>query len=225
MLDFVHEAKQRRARLYGIKPNIVPINLVRPVKPVEPVNVAPVGVAQAAPVAAPPKHYTGSEQLPPMISEGHKRYLRKVREERAQKARERAALREAELQRKLERLNMDAERRALVEKYQKMREGEERDYLWINEVMRGVPTAPQKVINIIKETLEKYQATWELLVGPTRWQSIVNARQELAFRIVTEIGWSLPRTAKLIKRDHTTVLYAVRKLQQNNSLQGVASSN
>jgi chromosomal replication initiation ATPase DnaA len=42
------------------------------------------------------------------------------------------------------------------------------------------------------------------------------ARQELMFRAVIRRGLTLPRTARLLKRDHTTVLYGVQKLRGVN---------
>ena len=47
-----------------------------------------------------------------------------------------------------------------------------------------------------------------------RTKYVVAARNELAHRLVRELGWSLPRTGEFIGRDHSTILHAVRQHEE-----------
>jgi chromosomal replication initiation ATPase DnaA len=65
---------------------------------------------------------------------------------------------------------------------------------------------------ILKEVAEKYEVTVQDLKGPCRRLKYALPRHEAAYRIVKELGFSLPKTGRVLgKRDHTTILNSVRK--------------
>jgi len=65
---------------------------------------------------------------------------------------------------------------------------------------------------ILKEVAEKYEITVQDLKGPCRKLKYALPRHEAAYRIVKELGFSLPKTGRVLgKRDHTTILNSVRK--------------
>lgn len=56
----------------------------------------------------------------------------------------------------------------------------------------------------------------ELMRGPSRAAPIVAARW-MAIAALRARGWSLPRIGRELNRDHTTVLYALRRMGQANA--------
>lgn len=50
-----------------------------------------------------------------------------------------------------------------------------------------------------------------LLTSKRRNKNIVYPRQEAQALIVTQLGWSLPRVARMFGQDHTTVLHGIRR--------------
>ena len=72
-----------------------------------------------------------------------------------------------------------------------------------------VPVTPAQVI--IQEICEKHGLTKTELLGPRRAIPIVKARHEAMYRMSKETPMSLPAIGMRMGRDHTTVIYGVRK--------------
>jgi hypothetical protein len=72
---------------------------------------------------------------------------------------------------------------------------------------------PMNAAEHIKDLCETYRVKKADLLGPSKRRIWVNIRQELYFRLVVLRGLSMPQAGRRIgKRDHTTVLYGLRKL-------------
>lgn len=57
---------------------------------------------------------------------------------------------------------------------------------------------------------------WADIIRDDRHKEFVLARREI-YHALRELGWSYPLIAKLCKRDHTSVLYAIQKWAQHLS--------
>ena len=66
--------------------------------------------------------------------------------------------------------------------------------------------------SIIAEVAKAHQLTPAILVGRSRTVRVSAARHEAAFRIVMELGYSYPKTGRMLGgRDHTTILNSIQK--------------
>jgi hypothetical protein len=82
----------------------------------------------------------------------------------------------------------------------------------IIEVILSEPIPITSTQQILKEVAEKHGITIQDLKGPCRRLKYALPRHEAAYRIVKELGFSLPKTGRVLgKRDHTTILNSVRK--------------
>jgi chromosomal replication initiation ATPase DnaA len=71
---------------------------------------------------------------------------------------------------------------------------------------------------ILKEVAEKYEITVKDLKGHCRKYKYSLPRHEAAYRIHKELGFSLPKTGRVLgNRDHTTILNSVRKYEKMKS--------
>ena len=69
---------------------------------------------------------------------------------------------------------------------------------------------------IMREVSEKHEMTIRQMKGDSRKFRFVKARQEAAYRLRLELGYSLPQIGRLLgKRDHTTILHAIRRHAKN----------
>jgi len=64
--------------------------------------------------------------------------------------------------------------------------------------------------SIVFQVAETYDIDPIELLGESRSQKISRPRQEVMYRIYTELHWSLPRIGNALKRDHTTILHGIR---------------
>ena len=72
-----------------------------------------------------------------------------------------------------------------------------------------VPPVPKR---IIAECLLKHRIKYIHVASERRWPELVTCRQEICYRLREETLFSLPQIGKLLGgRDHTTVLFAVRR--------------
>jgi chromosomal replication initiator protein len=55
------------------------------------------------------------------------------------------------------------------------------------------------------------------ILGPNRRPPIATARHEAVWRVRLATGWSLPRLGRFFKRDHTTVLHSIRKMNKRSA--------
>lgn len=75
-------------------------------------------------------------------------------------------------------------------------------------------TPNQKVARIILETAMHHQVKFAAMRGERRDQHTSRARMEAMWRIRTELRFSLPHIGRIFNRDHTTVIHAVRKVEE-----------
>jgi len=75
-------------------------------------------------------------------------------------------------------------------------------------------TPNQKVARIILETAMHHQVKFSAMQGERRDRPVAYARMEAMWRIRTELHFSLPHIGRIFKRDHTTVIHAVRKVER-----------
>lgn len=90
-------------------------------------------------------------------------------------------------------------------------------------VAAGPPVEIPAWRKILMQVSEKHGVPLEVIVGFGRSKDIVPARYEAAYRMVTELGMSLPAAGRRLNRDHTTILHGVRRhLQMHPELRQVA---
>ena len=61
------------------------------------------------------------------------------------------------------------------------------------------------------EVCAAHGLTREQMRGWNKTQKHVNARKDLWFRLVIVEGWSFPEAGRMTRKDHTTVLYGLRR--------------
>ena len=61
------------------------------------------------------------------------------------------------------------------------------------------------------EVCAAHGLTREQMRGWSKTQKHVNARKDLWFRLVIVEGWSFPEAGRMTRKDHTTVLYGLRR--------------
>lgn len=84
-----------------------------------------------------------------------------------------------------------------------------RDYLFVGEAIEA-NYDPFRWKRIMHEVAVKHMLEITELSSPHRSKPVVAARNEAAWRLYRETDMSLGRIAKVLRRDHTTVLYAVK---------------
>ena len=67
----------------------------------------------------------------------------------------------------------------------------------------------------IDQICAEHGVTFEDIAGPRRTVSIIKPRFLVCRMLRDELGWSLPRIGRLLGgRDHTTILWAVRRARE-----------
>jgi hypothetical protein len=95
-----------------------------------------------------------------------------------------------------------------------------RDYLWLSSpsfpIRREKPeTAVASPRDIIRDTAARHGMTVAEMISHRREKRLVRARWEAASRLAAETTLTLQQIGrKLGNRDHTTILYAIRKHRQ-----------
>ena len=79
---------------------------------------------------------------------------------------------------------------------------------------RGMVPVRRRMADITAEVAARHGLTAADIRGPARTKCIVAARHEAMAACRAEGIWSYPRIGMFFNRDHTTVLYAVRRLSQ-----------
>jgi len=83
--------------------------------------------------------------------------------------------------------------------------------------MTGIPAMPASVRRIIDETAATVGSNAQEMVGPRAFHRLAHARWRAWARIMDEVTIngrepSLPQVGVWFNRDHTTVLYGLRRL-------------
>lgn len=69
----------------------------------------------------------------------------------------------------------------------------------------------QRMIELIAD---KHGFTFGEVIGTGRYTTIVNCRREVYWTLVKKFGFSLMETARLVEKDHTSVLHGVRMYEK-----------
>jgi hypothetical protein len=77
------------------------------------------------------------------------------------------------------------------------------------QVTLALKTNRRAAANIVQEVLDKRDLAYGDLVSEARYAPLVDARREVCWRIADETGLSVYSIARIIKRDHTTVIYSI----------------
>lgn len=78
------------------------------------------------------------------------------------------------------------------------------------------PLAQTPAQIILAEISEAHGMTVKQLKSKSREMAFVKARQEAAYRMNSELGYSLKQIGNLLgKRDHTTILHAINRHKKN----------
>jgi chromosomal replication initiation ATPase DnaA len=83
------------------------------------------------------------------------------------------------------------------------------------EVRRQAELKKQAALDEIDAVCVEYGVTLEQLASVHKWTEIVRPRQELMWRLRVKHGWMYKQIGLLLKRDHSTVIHAVKKVQRN----------
>lgn len=79
-------------------------------------------------------------------------------------------------------------------------------------IVRPVLIPKSKSVQIIDEVARKHKVKRSDITGPSRVRVVVDARHEAAYRLVVEMGLSLPMVGRQLgNRDHTTALNSIRR--------------
>ena len=71
---------------------------------------------------------------------------------------------------------------------------------------------------ILNDTAAKYGMSARELTDHSRFKYIVNIRHEAIYRIKAETRYSGPQIAKIMNRDPTTILWALKSYAARNNL-------
>lgn len=80
--------------------------------------------------------------------------------------------------------------------------------------LAGIQGVPKWKL-ISREICEKHKVSLDELKGPRRTPRYIPIRYELYYRLRTELGMSWGQIGKVVNRDHSTVLYGVKKHELN----------
>lgn len=66
---------------------------------------------------------------------------------------------------------------------------------------------------ILREVCERHKIDLHDVLSNRRTKNLVTARFEIAFRLKSETLFSLPQIGKIMNRDHTSILHAIRRYE------------
>ena len=72
-----------------------------------------------------------------------------------------------------------------------------------------VGVRPLDLETLVHGIARRHGTSWDEMKSPTRIASVVAARMAL-YRVLREHGWSYPSIGRLLNRDHTTVMSAIK---------------
>ena len=71
-----------------------------------------------------------------------------------------------------------------------------------------------KVGNIIGKIVESYNVEIKDILGDKRNQELILPRHMIMYLLKKEAGLSFPKIGKIMKRDHTSVIHAYKKINR-----------
>ena len=83
--------------------------------------------------------------------------------------------------------------------------------------LRRAPIMPETPSQtVLREVAEKHNMSVRQVQSAVRLKAYVEARQEAAYRLNTELGFSLKQIGNMLgRRDHTTILHAINRYKKN----------
>lgn len=72
----------------------------------------------------------------------------------------------------------------------------------------------QPALKIIAEVAEEHGVSVAALLGPCKVRELAVPRMLAYHRIRAELGYSYPRIGRIFKRDHSTIIYGVRRVRE-----------
>lgn len=88
----------------------------------------------------------------------------------------------------------------------------ERDYLYVQRADE-VPEVMRWQV-IMAEVCQKHGITQQELVSSRRSQKLVAARNEASYRMYRETPMNMSAIARRLNRDHTTIIYSIRRYEE-----------
>lgn len=79
-----------------------------------------------------------------------------------------------------------------------------------------IPWIAPACTSILNEVVKKHGFPPDVILGRERFRPVVRARHELWFRVHSELGWSYYMMARYFNVDHTTIMHAVRKVENEH---------
>ena len=76
---------------------------------------------------------------------------------------------------------------------------------------------PSKMREVVKETVNYSGLSFATVMGETRKQPYVKVRQIAMWRLHSELKASASEIARFFRKDHTTVLYALEKMEREHA--------
>lgn len=83
---------------------------------------------------------------------------------------------------------------------------EYRFHIYEENLAALMSTRPKQIVS---EISRKHGVTFEEITSEVRIPRVVHARQELMWRLRTEVLWGTPRIGRFVNRDHSTVLHGI----------------
>lgn len=81
-----------------------------------------------------------------------------------------------------------------------------------HQIMKGFCGRPSARI-VIAKALVKHKMTFIDVAGQARSKKYIACRHEIYYRLRSELGLSLMQVARMLNRDHTTILHGFRKME------------
>lgn len=76
-------------------------------------------------------------------------------------------------------------------------------------MIESIPLSPAQ--KIIRETCEQFGINTAQLIGHCAAPNLVDIRQHLAVRLTAELGLSRSVIARLVNRNHTSIMYLLQR--------------
>ena len=105
---------------------------------------------------------------------------------------------------------------AVVEKLKRRIAKIEMELKNVKSVLYDKEPVPADII--VRQCASEYGVKVDWIKSRRRSRVVAWARQKAMYRIYLELNWSLPMVGRYFNVDHTTVLYAIKKLEKESKL-------
>lgn len=90
--------------------------------------------------------------------------------------------------------------------------------IYVLSLWRGRIPIKQTMAQILAGVCAEYGMDADVLKGRNRFQDVVIPRQEAMLRMVETGQWTLPQIGRFFDRDHSTVIFAVRRAKARREM-------